>query len=178
MSGNSGSAKIKTEGGDGMTEQALIYETTVHSGWLDHNGHMNDAAYAKVFSIAGGKLIDLIGLNAAARSKYDYTMFTLEHHICYLKEVHERETLLTTVQLLDYDMKRLHLFFTMKNGAGDTVATSEQMLMGIDSVQRKSAPFPEFVAQTVEKIWEVHKGLAVPKQAGSRIGINRKAGPT
>lgn len=158
-----------------MSEQTLIYETSVNSSWLDHNGHMNDAVYAKVFSIAGGKLIDWIGLDATARSKYGYTMFTLEHHICYLKEVHETETLLTTVQLLDFDAKRLHLFFTMKNGEGDIVATSEQMLMGIDSVQRRPAPFPEFVEQSVEKMWEVHKELAVPKQTGSKIGIKRKS---
>ncbi|RNF39668.1 thioesterase family protein [Planococcus salinus] len=158
-----------------MTKQTLIHETTVHSRWLDYNGHMNDAAYAKVFSIAGGRVMDLIGLDAEARASYDYTMFTLEHHICYLKEVHETETLRTSVQLLDRDAKRIHLFFEMKNKAGDIVATSEQMLMGIDSVKRKSAPFPAHVEQAVQKMWTTHKELPVPKLAGSKIGIKRKS---
>jgi acyl-CoA thioester hydrolase len=35
-----------------MSGQSFLYETRVSSEWVDYNGHMNDAAYAKVFSLA------------------------------------------------------------------------------------------------------------------------------
>ena len=48
-------------------EVLALYETKVAPDWVDYNGHMNDAAYALVFSRAGDALMDRIGLDAAAR---------------------------------------------------------------------------------------------------------------
>ncbi|WP_040226593.1 thioesterase family protein [Bhargavaea cecembensis] len=156
-----------------MPEKSFLYKTHVNSEWVDYNGHMNDAAYAKVFSLAVDKLIDFVGLDAIAREQYSYTMFTLETHLCYLKEAHEGEKLIVSVQLLDRDSKRFHLMFTMKNEAGDVVATSEQMLMGMDAAQGRPAPFPEAVAESIEELWDEHKKLEAPKQAGRKVGIKR-----
>ena len=156
-----------------MSGQALLYEDFVRSEWVDYNGHMNDAAYAKVFSLAVEEFINYIGLNEEARAKHAYTIFTLETHVCYLKEAQKNEKLLTEVQLLDSDEKRLHLFFTMKNSPGDVLATSEQMLMGMDMIQGKPAPFPKPVEASLEKLRNRDKERAIPKQAGRRIGIKR-----
>ncbi|MFD2657633.1 thioesterase family protein [Gracilibacillus thailandensis] len=157
-----------------MAEQAFQYQDYVHHDWVDYNGHMNDAAYAKVFSLAVDAFIDEIGLDPQAREKYSYTIFTLETHLCYLQEAHQGQQLTVNVQLLDVDAKRLHIIFTMKNTKDDVLATSEQMLMGMDTDQQRPAPFPEDVAVKVETIWNEHKLLEAPKQAGRIIGIKRK----
>ncbi|SFL59474.1 acyl-CoA thioester hydrolase [Gracilibacillus orientalis] len=157
-----------------MTEQALHYQDHVHHDWVDYNGHMNDAAYAKVFSLAVEAFMDTIGLNADGREQHSYTIFTLETHLCYLQEAHQDEQLTVNVQLLDIDAKRLHVIFLMKNVNDDLLATSEQMLMGIDTDQERPAPFPDSVASTVEAIWNEHKQLEAPKQMGRKIGIKRK----
>jgi len=156
-----------------MSGQSFLYETRVSSEWVDYNGHMNDAAYAKVFSLAVDDFIDYIELDEKARSKNAYTIFTLETHVCYLKEALKNEKLLTEVQLLDSDAKRLHLFFTMKNGNGEVIATSEQMLMGMDMNKGKPAPFPQFVETSIEKLRNEHKEKTIPKQAGRKIAIKR-----
>jgi acyl-CoA thioester hydrolase len=156
-----------------MSGQSFLYKNRVSSEWIDYNGHMNDAAYAKVFSLAVDDFIDYIDLDEEARLKHAYTIFTLEMHVCYLIEAHENEKLLTEVQLLDSDAKRLHLFFTMKNGNGEVIATSEQMLMGMDMIQGKPAPFPQSVEASIEKLRNEHKEQAIPKQAGRKIGIKR-----
>lgn len=156
-----------------MSEYPFLYENSVSSEWVDYNGHMNDAAYAKVFSLAVDEFMDYIELDEAARSKYAYTIFTLETHICYLKEANKNERLLSEVQLLDSDAKRLHLFFTMKNGNKEVIATSEQMLMGMDMTQGKQAPFPQSVEASIEKLRNEHKEQTIPKQAGRKIGIKR-----
>ncbi|WP_164667795.1 thioesterase family protein [Virgibacillus doumboii] len=156
-----------------MSNQSFHYQSYVHRDWVDYNGHMNDAAYATVFSLAVDHLMDHIGLNAEARSHYAYTIFTLENHICYLQEAHQDEELSVSMQLLDADAKRLHVLFMMKNNENQLLATSEQMLMGMDTEDGRPAPFPERVASEVEAIWNGHKHLAQPEQAGRRIGIKR-----
>ncbi|WP_342512450.1 thioesterase family protein [Sporosarcina sp. FSL K6-1522] len=156
-----------------MEQTAFNYQTDVAADWVDYNGHMNDAAYALVFSHAVDAFMDYMGLHEAAREAFSYTIFTLETHICYLLEAHKGEQLDVTVQLIDADAKRLHVFFMMKNRAGDLVATSEQMLMGIDTAQGKSAPFPPAIAAFIASIAEADQQLEMPKQVGRSIGIRR-----
>src|ERR1700689_1765175 len=63
-----------------------VLETTVVSDWVDYNGHMNDAAYAIVFSRSVDALMDRVGLDAAVRKRTGQTLFTLQMMLHYLKE--------------------------------------------------------------------------------------------
>lgn len=156
-----------------MTERTFSMEARVRKEWVDYNGHMNDAAYAQVFSLGVDAFMDWIGLDAEARSEHRYTIFTLETHICFLKEAHEQEALQLNVQLLDKDAKRLHVFYEMRNEQGELLATSEQMLMGMDTNQGRPAPFPAKVQASLNTLWESHKDQEKPKQAGRKIGIKK-----
>ncbi|WP_270180771.1 thioesterase family protein [Alkalihalobacillus sp. CinArs1] len=149
-------------------------EQDVLKEWVDYNGHMNDAEYAKVFSIAVDEFMNHIGLNEEGREQYNYTIFTLETHLCYLKEAHEGEKLIVRSQILDLDQKRIHIFFKMENDQGDVVATSEQMLMGMDTTEGRPGAFPEAVVVELEQMYVVDKEYETPKQAGRTIGIKRK----
>ncbi|ALS77535.1 thioesterase family protein [Planococcus kocurii] len=154
-----------------MARSTFLYEEKVQSEWVDYNGHMNDAAYAKVFSQATDSFIGFLGLTGNVRTQLNYTIFTLETHLCYLKEVHEHDSLAIRVKLLNCDAKRLHVFLTMNNSVGDLVATSEQMWMGMDSVLGKPTPFPETIAIAIEVLRTQQKGQPVPEQAGRKIGF-------
>ncbi|QTM98983.1 thioesterase [Sediminibacillus dalangtanensis] len=156
-----------------MTDKPFHYQNRVHDEWVDYNGHMNDAAYAKAFSQAVDAFIEDIGLDEETRTSWGYTIFTLETHICYLQEAHRDQELRLDIQLLDDDTKRLHVFFTMKNADGDLLATSEQMLMGINTEQGRPAPFPDPVAAAIEQLRDAQQYLSTPKQAGRHIGIKR-----
>ena|SRR5699024_3040949 len=150
------------------------YQFVVKEEWTDYNNHLNDAEYAKIFSLALDEWIDAIGLDAEGRETYAYTIFTLETHLCYLQEVLEGEKVTVRLQLLDSDEKRAHVIFLMENEKKERVATSEQMLMGMDTTVQRSAPFPEAVAASIDELKEKQKNLEIPKQAGSQIGIRRK----
>ncbi|MFB4168318.1 thioesterase family protein [Virgibacillus sp. JSM 102003] len=149
------------------------YQDYVRTDWVDYNGHMNDSAYANVFSNAVDRFMDFIGLDEDGRTNLSYTIFTLETHLCYLKEAHQDEKLSVSIQLLDIDSKRAHVFFEMKNNNEALLATSEQMLMGMDTQQERPAPFPEQVATEIGKMWDKHKHLEPPKQVGRRICIKK-----
>lgn len=154
--------------------EKTILTCDVKQEWVDYNGHMNDAAYAKVFSLAVDQLMQDIGIDADFREQQHYSIFTLETHVCYLDEAHLGEELTVKLQLLDHDAKRMHVFYTMKNAAGDRLATSEQMLMGMDMESGRPAVFPEQIAEAVEAIAAEQKDMPLPKEAGRTIGMKRK----
>lgn len=145
----------------------------VFERWVDYNGHMNDAAYAEAFSISLDELIDSIGLDEVGRKQENYTIFTLEAHIKYLAEAQKGQALYVFVHLLDLDQKRLHLWFEMKNNNGDTIATSEQMVMGMDQISGRPAPFPTIVEKAIEELHLLHKE-AWPASANKLMGIRKK----
>ncbi|GGC77705.1 thioesterase [Thalassobacillus devorans] len=150
------------------------FQQTVPAAWVDYNGHMNDAEYNRAFSQATDAFIDHIGLDAAARSEFDYTIFTLETHVCYLQEMKEGQAFEITSRVLDYDEKRIHLFLSMYNADGELVATLEEMLMGIDVNEGRGARFPGNIEAVIAQLFEKDSGLGKPKQAGRTVGIKRK----
>ena len=150
----------------------MILETCVAPEWVDYNGHMNDAEYARVFSLAVEALMDHVGLDAAGRQRHGYTIYTLETHLCYRREAHEGQPLRVALSLLDRDAKRLHAFFELLDEAGNLLATSEQMLMGIDSEAGRPAPLPTPVESAIGALPHVARD-AWPALAGRTIGIRR-----
>ncbi|HEU5138987.1 MAG TPA: thioesterase family protein [Bacillales bacterium] len=152
-----------------------LLEDQVRPEWVDYNGHMNDAAYAGVFSLAVERLMEMLGITAAFRDQQQYSIYTLETHLCYLGEAHEGQELCVTVQLLDHDQKRLHVFFAMEDQDGNRLATSEQMLMGMDMQQGRPASFPAPIELSVKELAESQKDEPAPENAGRIIKIHRRS---
>jgi acyl-CoA thioester hydrolase len=147
-----------------------LLTTRVAPEWVDYNGHMNDAEYARVFSLAVDTLMERIGLDAEGRERLRHTLFMLETHLCYRREAHQGQVLGVEILLLNRDAKRLHALLTMHDEHGETLATSEQMLMGVDTQSRRPAPFPPAVVVAIEALPHAEAN-AWPAAAGRRIGI-------
>ena len=78
-------------------------------------------------------------------------------------------------QLLERDAKKVHLFHEMFHAEqGYLASTNETIVMNIDYETRRSAPWPEWAMERIDKLAAAHKSLAVPKQAGRLIGIKKK----
>lgn len=152
----------------------VLFEDHVHSEWVDYNGHLNDAEYARVFSIAVDRLMDKLGIDASFRDQHQYSIYTLETHLCYLAEIGEGEHFQVLVQILDADSKRIHAFFVMEDDEGTRLATSEQMLMGMDMNEGRPSPFPLPVDDAVKNLAEQDQDRATPDEAGRTIGIRRR----
>ncbi|WP_136246869.1 thioesterase family protein [Halomonas borealis] len=147
-----------------------LLELRVDSQWVDYNGHMNDAEYARVFSLGVEALMDAVGLDEAGRRQHGYTIYTLETHLCYRREAHEGQPLSVEVTVLARDAKRLHAFFEMYDSEGTLLATSEQMLMGIDVDAGRPAAFPSPVDSAIDGLPQATEG-SWPELAGRRIGL-------
>ena len=57
---------------------------------------------------------------------------------------------------------------------GERLATSEQMLMGIDMESGRPAPLPNEIATTINAFGQARQNLEKPNEAGRKIYIRRK----
>uniref|UniRef100_UPI0018E587F0 thioesterase family protein n=1 Tax=Nocardiopsis sp. TNDT3 TaxID=2249354 RepID=UPI0018E587F0 len=55
--------------------------------WIDYNGHLSEAYYVLVFGFATDALMDRVGLDAAYRERSGRSLYTVEAHVRYLREV-------------------------------------------------------------------------------------------
>lgn len=102
------------------------YRTTVRPDWIDYNGHMQDAYYGLIFSYAVDGVQDEVGFDAAYRAATGCTIYLLEDHKYFLREVGEGAEVRVEARVLDCDAKRFHLHLQMFEG-DDLVAVAEAM---------------------------------------------------
>ncbi|MGV3041792.1 thioesterase family protein [Staphylococcus rostri] len=158
-----------------MLSYPFVDTTLVDDAWIDRNGHMNDAEYARVFSLAIDHFHDQIGLTTEERTRRNYTVFTLETHITYIREIAQGNTIDIHVRIYDYDEKRTHFFMTLFDRETNTLcATGETMMMGIDRNTRRAAPYPDDIYQQLVHYYASQGQQEWPAQLGHRIGIPRK----
>jgi acyl-CoA thioester hydrolase len=148
----------------------------VEPQWVDYNGHLNDAYYMVIFSYATDGLMAHIGLDAEGRAATGHTMYTLEVHLNYVREVHEGVAVEVRTQILGVDAKRVHLFHTLyRQDDGTLLGTNEQMLANIDASNAqagpKTAPFVAAVAERLLPLAQAHASLPKPANAGRSIAL-------
>ena len=150
-----------------------LHRTPVVEAWTDYNDHMTESAFLLVFGDSSDVFFRMIGIDEAYRAAGS-SIYTLETRIHNKREAHIGDPLAMTLQLLDHDAKRLHVFHSMINEAsGEVLATAEQILVHVDMKAGRSSPFPVEMADRIEAIAEAHKVLAKPPTVGVAMGIRR-----
>lgn len=149
---------------------------SVQPEWIDYNGHMNVGYYLVAFDRASDALCDHLGCGEDYRRRESGSVFVVEAHVTYDREVREGDPLAFDTQVLDVDEKRLHLIHFMRHAdEGFLAATNELMMVHVDMDSRRSAPFPPLVRDRAKALLEAHRNLPRPPQVGRIIGIRRKS---
>jgi acyl-CoA thioester hydrolase len=153
-----------------------LLKTRVAPQWVDYNGHMSESCYLLVFGDNSDAFFRFIGVDEAYRAA-GQSLYTVQTHLHNLHEVTQGEPIRLTLQVLDADEKRVHLFHAMFHGiSGELLATGEQMLVHVDMNEGRAVAMPHDLQQRVQAIRAAHSGLPTPAQAGRPIGIRRKPG--
>src|SRR5262250_2863386 len=109
-----------------------VYRTGVAPEWIDYNGHLRDAYYSLIVSLACDALMDRLGLDEAYRTRTRATLYTLEMHMHFLREVKQTDVVEVAVRILGTDRKRIHAAFDLRVARyPDPVATAELMLLHV-----------------------------------------------
>ena len=147
-----------------------LYETAIQPQWIDYNGHVRDAYYGLIVSLATDALMDRLGLDEAYRTRTGGTLYTLEMHLNYLQEVHAADTATVSVRILGVDEKRIHAAFEIgRRGKPGVAATAEMMLLHVRQGPGgvASAPFPAPVSVALAQLRAASAALP-PEGPGSR----------
>jgi acyl-CoA thioester hydrolase len=144
--------------------------------WIDYNGHLNMAYYNVLLDRTVDEVFELLGCGLDYVRTQRHSCYTAEAHVRYLRELHAGTPVRVTFQLLDYDHKRMHFFEQLVHATeGWVSATSENMSLHVDMDARRTAPFPQAIAQALARMKAAHDRLPRPQEAGRRIAMPQKS---
>jgi len=104
------------------------HREVVRPEWIDYNGHMNVAYYVLVFDHATDAMRERLGLGEAYRAATGNTVYVLEAHLTYARELKEGDPMEIRTELLDRDAKRLHYFHRMFHARDNFLAATTEQL--------------------------------------------------
>jgi acyl-CoA thioester hydrolase len=144
----------------------------VEPSWIDYNGHLNMAYHNVLFDRCVDEAYELIGIGPGYVRSRKLSAYTAEVHVRYLRELHAGDPVRMTLQLLDYDTKRLHFFEQLFHAErGVIVATSENIALHVDIEARRTVPFPGDVMHRLMQMKAAHARLPRPEPVGRRVAM-------
>ena len=146
----------------------------IRKEWIDYNGHLNMAYYNVLFDQCSDQAFELMGMGPDYAKERRLTCYTAEVHICYVRELHLDHQIVSTLQILDHDEKRIRFFQELRHVDGWLAATSENLILHVDMDGPKVAPFPADIMEKVDVMAAAHAVLPAPERAGRSIAIRRK----
>jgi acyl-CoA thioester hydrolase len=150
--------------------------TRVLPEWIDYNGHLMDGYYFVAFSDATEAVLAALGFGQAYRERTGSTIYTVEGHLVFRREVSLDTVLSVATQVVDHDAKRIHVVHDMTDAAtGERLATAELMFIHVDQSSGTVVPMPAEQAAKVDAMAAAHAGLERPPGLGARVGMRREA---
>jgi carnitine 3-dehydrogenase len=155
----------------GIQAPLRLHRTTAPPEWMDYNDHMSESCYLLAFGDSADAFFRFLGIDEAYRAS-GHSLYTSQTHLHHRAEVSLGEPLVMTLQLLDHDRRRLHLYHEMRHGETDAlVAMAEQLLVHVDTGTGRSSDLPAELHQHVVTIRKAHAALPQPAVVGHPIAI-------
>ena len=148
-----------------------LHRTTVRPEWVDYNGHMSESCYLLVFGDSADAFFRLIGIDERYRAA-GHSLYTVQTHLHHRREAAEADPLACSLQLVDHDDRRLHIYHEMTHAeTGVLLAAAEQLLVHVDMTAGRSSPLPEVVLKGVSAVHQAHSGLTRSTLIGQPLVI-------
>jgi acyl-CoA thioester hydrolase len=150
-------------------QELPVYVPRMQPEWIDYNGHLRDAFYGLIFSLATDDVMDRVGIDAAYRERTRNTLYSLEMHIYFLREIKQDDEIRVVSSLVGADKKRMHLATALHcKRFPEAAATAEFMLLHVHQGETvKSEAFPPDVREKVDALAALSARLP-PLGAASR----------
>jgi acyl-CoA thioester hydrolase len=154
----------------------LVYRSALAPEWIDYNGHLRDAYYGLIVSYASDALMDRLGMDAAYRERTRNTLYTVEMHVHYLREVKKSDIVLVNVRMLGADQKRIHAAFDVVREADAVVAASaELMLLHVHQGETvRTTAFPPEVSSAIDALLASSAGAPEVAPGSRRMELRRR----
>lgn len=142
-----------------------IYRTPIAPEWIDYNGHVRDAYYGLIASYAVDSLMDQLGMDASYREQSGCTLYTVEMHTHFLREISANDSVEVRARVLGADTIRMHVALELVcEGREKAAATCEVMALHVCQTPAvHKEPFPQ---QIVAAIAELRRATAAMPASG------------
>ncbi|WP_020659762.1 thioesterase family protein [Amycolatopsis benzoatilytica] len=118
------------------------YRNRVRPEWIDYNGHLSEPYYVLVFGDATTALMDVAGLGPGYRERTGASLYTVEAHVRYLREVGPGAELVVTTSVLSVGAKKVRICHELRVD-GELAATEELLCLHVSG--GRATPFPDEV---------------------------------
>jgi len=153
-----------------MSDLPITYRGVVYPWQCDHMGHMNVMWYVGKFDEATWQLFAMFGLTPSFLREQDRGMAAVQQSITYKRELRAGDVISIRSGILEIREKVIRFFHEMYNDeTGDVSATTEITAVHMDTVRRKSCPFPGQVFERARALIVTSEGVRNhPNEVGSR----------
>lgn len=126
----------------------ITYRGAVYPWHCDHMGHMNVMWYAGKFDEGTWQFFTMLGLSPSFLRQESRGMAAVQQNITYRRELHPGDVITVRTGVLEIKEKAIRFFHEMLNEeTGELSATTELTAVHLDTVRRKSCPFPQQVIE-------------------------------
>ena len=143
--------------------------------WIDYNGHMNVAYYTLAFDKALDFFFeDVLDIGPSFVEKNKEGPFALKASYNYFSELLEGEKFFVDISILDFDLKRVHVFGEMrKDESLELSAVFETVLMNMDLNERRVKQYPDRVLELFKLFKLSLTEDKIPTEIGKKITLKR-----
>jgi acyl-CoA thioester hydrolase len=151
-----------------------IYRTSIADDWIDYNGHLRDAYYGLILSYATDTLMERLGMDVGYRKRTGCTLYTVEMHVHYLREVSKSEVAVVYTRIIGADHKRIHAAFELGcEGRDEVAAAAEVMLLHVQQGEAvRTVPFSREVGGAIDELRRATAGVTATGPGSRRMELN------
>ena len=148
------------------------YRGTVTDDLADYNGHMNVGHFPLQFEEGTRFLFEHLDISQAYRERTNHAIFAIEQHLTYRRELRLGEEFSIFSQVLSVRPRLFHVMNFMVRGSDHEVASTNEMLfVHVDLAARRAVPMPAEVEARLKRLWDAHRILPWPEEAGRGIQL-------
>jgi acyl-CoA thioester hydrolase len=148
----------------------------IEPGWIDYNGHLNMAYYSVLLDRATDEAFSILGIGQDYVRERNASVFTAEWHVQYKRELRLDHPVRATIQLIEFDDKRIHTYLELRHARELWLAAAAESLnLHVDMATRRVVPFPPDVIASLAIMKAAHRGLPIPEGLGRSIGIPKRS---
>lgn len=151
-----------------------VLETLVLPEWLDHNGHMNVAAYLIAFDRGCCAFCTRAGIGPDRIEATGHTVFVGQANLAYRREVHRADRLCVAARIRGRTHDRMQLYLSLyraKDDAAELVAACEQLAVAVRLDTRRPAPFPVDVAAWLDRLRAAEATMPPPRLTIGQVNL-------
>lgn len=140
----------------------------IEPGWIDDHGRLPAAYQHVLFGQALEEALFVVGLGPDHVGETGASALPTEVLTAHKRDLRLGDQVRVTLQLIDHDGERLHLYLEMRHAAEGWTATACEILAAhADLVTRRTEPFPTSVLRNLAVMKAAHARLRRPISGGA-----------